>query len=67
MAPKGILKQWQAELYEKFNLVVPIYDGESPVLARIHHHRQMEAAVAKKVGPQAEWAKPAAWCWPAVT
>lgn len=27
LAPKAILKQWQIELREKFNLSVPIYDG----------------------------------------
>lgn len=28
LAPKAILVQWQNELYEKFNLNVPIYDGQ---------------------------------------
>lgn len=28
MAPKAVLVQWQNELYEKFNLDVPIYDGQ---------------------------------------
>jgi hypothetical protein len=28
LAPKGVLTQWQNELYEKFNLDVPIYDGQ---------------------------------------
>jgi ERCC4-related helicase len=28
LAPKSVLIQWQGELYEKFNLNVPIYDGE---------------------------------------
>jgi superfamily II DNA or RNA helicase len=27
LAPKGVLKQWQVELREKFNLNWPIYDG----------------------------------------
>jgi len=27
LAPKSVLRQWQEELYEKFNLLVPIYDG----------------------------------------
>lgn len=27
MAPKAILRQWQIELREKFNLNWPIYDG----------------------------------------
>ena len=29
MTPKSVLIQWQDELYEKFNLDVPIYDGAS--------------------------------------
>ena len=28
LAPKGLLKQWQIELREKFNLNWPIYDGQ---------------------------------------
>ena len=28
LAPKSILKQWQQELYEKFNLDVPRFDGQ---------------------------------------
>ena len=27
--PAGVLPQWQGELYEKFNLLVPIYTGKS--------------------------------------
>ena len=53
MAPKGILKQWQAELYEKFNLLVPIYDGQSLVWPNYHPR---EAAVVKKVS-RTEWTK----------
>ena len=29
LAPKAVLKQWQTELREKFNLNWPIYDGQS--------------------------------------
>ena len=39
MVPKGILRQWQAEMYEKFNLLVPIYTGHSLVWPE-HHFRQ---------------------------
>ncbi len=53
MAPKGILLQWQAELYEKFNLLVPIYDGQN--LCWPLYHPQT-AATAKKVG-RSEWVK----------
>ena len=36
MTPKAILGQWQAELYEKFNLPVPIYTGKSLIWPRHH-------------------------------
>ncbi len=36
LAPKGVLRQWQGELYEKFNLLVPIYTGQT--LVRPAHH-----------------------------
>jgi SNF2 family DNA or RNA helicase len=53
MAPKGLLKQWQSELYEKFNLLVPIYTGQSLCWPE-HHHRTipLEKAVARD-----EWTK----------
>jgi len=53
MAPKGILLQWQTELYEKFNLLVPLYDGQS--LCWPLYHPLADAPV-KKVG-RSEWAK----------
>lgn len=28
LVPKGVLKQWQEELYEKFSLSIPRYDGQ---------------------------------------
>ena len=36
LAPKAILGQWQAELYEKFNLLVPIYTGKSLIWPKHH-------------------------------
>ena len=36
LAPKSVLAQWQSELYEKFNLVVPIYTGKSLVWPAYH-------------------------------
>lgn len=39
MVPKALLSQWQAEMYEKFNLLVPIYNGQSLVWPE-HHFRQ---------------------------
>ena len=53
LAPKAVLKQWQIELREKFNLNWPIYDGHklvwrrSPAL-RGKHERQVD---------QGEWHK----------
>ncbi len=32
MVPKAVLIQWQNELFEKFNLDVPIYDGQKLIL-----------------------------------
>src|SRR5262249_27299799 len=44
LAPKAVLIQWQNELYEKFNLDVPIYDGSSlwwrPVQGREEGRRE---------------------------
>ena len=45
LAPKAVLRQWQIELREKFNLNWPIYDGHklvwhpSPALGK-HHERE---------------------------
>jgi superfamily II DNA or RNA helicase len=36
LAPKALLSQWQAEMYEKFNLAVPIYDGTKLVDPRTY-------------------------------
>jgi len=36
LMPKSLLTQWQGELYEKFNLNVPIYDGQKLVWKKIH-------------------------------
>lgn len=36
MVPAGLLVQWQTELYEKFNLLVPIYDGARLVYPEYH-------------------------------
>lgn len=46
MAPKAVSRQWQAELYEKFNLLVPIYTGHSLIWPRHHFPlRPLEAKV----------------------
>lgn len=53
MAPKGLLKQWQSELYEKFNLLVPIYTGKSLCWPDYHHRTgPLEQPVARD-----QWAK----------
>lgn len=36
LAPKAVMRQWQDELYEKFNLNVPRYDGQKLVWKRTH-------------------------------
>ena len=53
MVPSGILRQWQAEMYEKFNLLVPIYTGQS-LLWPEHHFRQrpLEEKVSRE-----DWTK----------
>ncbi|HOZ48678.1 MAG TPA: SNF2-related protein [Candidatus Hydrogenedentes bacterium] len=40
LVPSALMAQWQAELYEKFNLLVPIYTGQSLVWPRHHFCRQ---------------------------
>ncbi len=51
MAPKGVLIQWQNELYEKFNLDVPIYDGQK-LTRRLAYGRQ---------GPRERKVEPGEW------
>ncbi len=51
LAPRSLLRQWQEELYEKFNLSVPIYDGRT---YRFWDGRQEPAPA----GPDAWEAKP---------
>jgi len=36
LVPKAVMRQWQDELYEKFNLNVPIYDGQKLVWKKTH-------------------------------
>jgi SNF2 family DNA or RNA helicase len=45
MAPKAVMHQWQSELYEKFNLLTPIYTGSSFVWPK--HHFPMRALEEK--------------------
>lgn len=53
MAPKAVLKQWQSELYEKFNLLVPVYTGHSFVWPK---HHAMQCREEEKVSRK-EWTK----------
>jgi SNF2 family DNA or RNA helicase len=48
LTPKSVQIQWQNELYEKFNLNVPIYDGSSLVWRPVHGGRNgSEKAVGR--------------------
>jgi SNF2 family DNA or RNA helicase len=48
LTPKSVQIQWQNELYEKFNLNVPIYDGASLCWKAVHGMReQLERPVAR--------------------
>jgi ERCC4-related helicase len=48
MVPSALLLQWQAELYEKFNLNVPIYDGHKLCWHKTHGwQRSLERKVER--------------------
>ncbi len=48
LVPSALMRQWQAEMYEKFNLLVPIYSGQSLVWPEHHFCRQaLEQKVAR--------------------
>lgn len=51
LTPAGVLQQWQNELYEKFNLLVPIYRDDK--LALPPHHGA-EGPLERKVS-KADW------------
>jgi ERCC4-related helicase len=53
MVPASLLPQWQGELYEKFNLNVPIYDGQKLVWRETHG---WQGPATKKVG-RTDWHK----------
>jgi SNF2 family DNA or RNA helicase len=53
LAPKGLLKQWQIELREKFNLNWPIYDGQKLVW---YPSPAMKGRSERSVG-RSEWHK----------
>jgi len=48
MVPASVMVQWQNELYEKFNLNVPIYDGQSLHWRKTHGQAEpVEAKVGR--------------------
>ncbi|HOF40841.1 MAG TPA: SNF2-related protein [Candidatus Hydrogenedentes bacterium] len=48
LVPSALMRQWQAEMYEKFNLLVPMYTGQSLVWPERHFRRQpLEQKVAR--------------------
>jgi superfamily II DNA or RNA helicase len=51
LTPKSVQIQWQNELYEKFNLNVPIYDGSALVWKPVHGAR----GVTEKPVGRDEW------------
>ena len=51
LVPSALMTQWQAELYEKFNLLVPMYTGRSLVWPKHHFCRQ---PLEKKI-PRDKW------------
>ena len=53
LMPRSLLTQWQGELYEKFNLNVPIYDGQKLVWKQTHG---WQGPTERKVDRQ-EWHK----------
>jgi hypothetical protein len=54
LTPKSVQIQWQNELYEKFNLNVPIYDGSALVWRPVHGRRSPTEKAVARDGWQAE-------------
>src|ERR1035438_5297539 len=54
LTPKSVQIQWQNELYEKFNLNVPIYDGSALVWRPVHGGRGPAEKSVARDGWQAE-------------
>jgi len=52
MTPKAVQIQWQNELYEKFNLNVPIYDGSTLTWRSIHGQDAREVPVDRRAWQQ---------------
>jgi ERCC4-related helicase len=49
MVPKAVMIQWQNELYEKFNLNVPLYDGGELIWKKTHGWQgPVEKAVSRE-------------------
>ena len=54
LTPKSVQIQWQNELYEKFNLNVPMYDGSSLCWKQIHGMRRPAERPVSRDGWQSE-------------
>jgi hypothetical protein len=54
LTPKSVQIQWQNELYEKFNLNVPIYDGSALLWRPVHGARSATGKPAARDEWQAE-------------
>jgi len=48
LVPKGVMIQWQNELYERFNLNVPLYDGGKLIWRKTHAGLQPPDRAASK-------------------
>jgi SNF2 family DNA or RNA helicase len=48
LAPGGVLFQWQNELYEKFNLNIPIYNGKELLYRKTHSLPEKTIPVSQK-------------------
>lgn len=51
LVPKAVMSQWQAELYEKFNLNVPVYDGKALTWVALPHETDPPTRTVSRV----EW------------
>ena len=56
MAPKAVLRQWQIELREKFNLNIPIYDGKTLTWCESPAFKALNQPIQKSVSRQ-DWHK----------
>jgi superfamily II DNA or RNA helicase len=55
LTPKSVQIQWQNELYEKFNLNVPIYDGSALVWRPVHGARSAAQEPTQRPVARDQW------------